>query len=290
MRALGHWDIAEGGSLAAARSLPEEFIRWRDSSGPLVISRRASRDGFCYSLHLGTDLVVEALPGQRLVTNARPGLPDVTVDHFIRDQVAPRVLAHEGHFVLHAAGIRHGEGMILLMGKTGRGKSTLATSFDLNGCALLGDDAMIIDLAGKPHARAVYPSLRLLPDSIAALFPMPVATTSIAHYSDKQRIALPDVPETPSLPVKAMFVLAEPQADGQIAVERMAPAPACVALLANSFALDPADLGRARERLDCAGILASAIPVFELRYPRDYARLQEVRQAMLDTLGSEPAQ
>jgi hypothetical protein len=282
--ALGHWQIREDGELGAAEALPESSIRWQDSSGPLVISRRTTSQGRCFGLHHGADLLVEVRPDNRLVIKARSDLPAVTVDHFIRDQVAPRVLAHEGHFVLHAAGVRNRNGLFLLMGKTGRGKSTLATSFDLNGWALLGDDAMVIDLQGEPRARAVYPSLRLMPDSIAALFPGPVNSTPIAHYSAKQRIALPDVAETAPLPVDAVFVLADGDHGDTVVVERMKPGLACAQLLGNSFALDPADLALAGERMRCAARLADQVPVYEVHYPRDYARLPAVRAMIAGTL------
>lgn len=63
-----------------------------------------------------------------------------------------------------------------------------------------------------------------------------------------------------------------------------------MALVESSFALDPVDPDQALGRLNDASALARQVPAFEIAYPRDYARLPEVRQAILDQLAAlEPA-
>lgn len=290
MLALDHWKVATGGPLNGRETSNIECMRWKDSSGPLVIYRRRIGEDYLFTLALNNDLTVEILPDRRIVSRVCPGLPPHTIDHFLRDQVAPRVLAHEGRFVLHSGGVRVEDCAILLMGATGRGKSTLAASLDRAGYPLLGDDAMIVDRADRPSARAVYPSLRLLPDSIAALYSAPVATSAIAHYSPKQRVALPDVEEARPLPIRAIFVIAEPPGKDQISIARMNPSHACMALVENSFALDPADLEQARGRLNHASRLAARVPIFEIAYPRAFDRLPEVHAALLDRIEGEGCQ
>lgn len=176
------------------------------------------------------------------------------------------------------------------MGLSGRGKSTLVSSFNQAGFALLGDDAMVVSsLDTIPRVRPVYPSLRLFPDSIEALMSGVVTAGSVAHYSTKQRIDVPVVSDAGDLPlsIKAIFSIAAP---GQVGLRRLAVAEACMSLVENSFALDPSDTARARERLRDASTLAHHVPTFEISYPRDYARLPEVRQAILDQIAAlEPA-
>jgi hypothetical protein len=55
-------------------------------------------------------------------------------------------------------------------------------------------------------------------------------------------------------------------------------------LVENSFSLDPSDLKMARTRMEKASQLAGRIPIFAISYPRDYARLPEVREAILANL------
>lgn len=85
-------------------------------------------------------------------------------------------------------------------------------------------------------------------------------------------------------PVRAIFVLGPPR-DGSASVRRLGPAEACMAIVQNSFALDPADVGAARARLDQASALIRTVPAFEIVYPRSYDCLGAVRDTILHTLG-----
>lgn len=285
---LSHWRIISTNDLPNEALAINEAISWQDSAGPLIISRVDVSGELHYRLRLKDAVAVDVSPDRHLVARSGPKVSKATIDHFLADQVFPRIMAYEGAFILHAGAIRAGDGAILLMGPSGRGKSTLVTSFDQIGCDLLGDDAMIISWhEDDPFTKAIYPSLRLMPDSIEALLPGPLATTSVADYTPKQRIDIPIITQDDVLPlrIKAIFAIAEPTADGQIYLCRLTVAQACMTFVESSFALDPTDVSRARDRLKDASALAHRVPTFEITYPRDYARLPEVHQAILDQLG-----
>jgi len=293
MFALSGWSAEQGTSLQALTGTQAEVLRWQDPSTPLSISIINPPEEGVYRLRLGSDLIVDVFPDRRVITHPRPLLPQETIDHFLADQVFPRLVAHAGSFVVHAGAVRVGKAALMLMGSSGRGKSTLVTSFDQAGFALLGDDAMIVSARESGACvRPVYASLRLFPDSIDALMPGTVTAGPVAHYSTKQRIDVVVAPESDDLPlpVRAIFVLAARSEDGEISFRRLALAETCMALVENSFALDPSNLKQAHRRLDDASALARRVPAFEISYPRDYARLPEVRQAILDQVAElEPA-
>lgn len=277
------WQYAASGDPTLEQSDSEAFV-WRDSFGCLLVTRVKSADGDHYRLRLADDVTVDVLPGRQLAVTSKLGVPGSTIEHFLADQVLPRVMADDGHFILHSGAFRRDDGAILLMGPSGRGKSTLATSFDQAGFPLIGDDAMVIDWRrGRPCARPVYPSLRLLPDSIAALFAEPVRTTPVAHYTAKRRISLPIAAggAGDAAPIGAIFVIAEPS--NEIRIRRLREAEACIAFIENSFALDPSDHRQALDRLKDASALANRVPAFEIGIPRDYARLAGVRSAIIET-------
>ena len=283
------WEITADSSFLGDLHSPET-ISWRDDSGPLVVSYVDAPGAGHYRLRQGDQLIVDVCEPRRIVARAVAGTPKATLDHFLTDQVFPRVMAHEGQFIIHAAATRFGKNAVLFMGASGRGKSTLATSFDRAGLPLLGDDAMVISWSdGKPRAKAVYPSLRLFPDSMAALIPTGVSTSDIALHSAKQRVNFPagEKRALHSLPVEAIFAIGAPTYDDRIHVRRLKIAEACIALIENSFALDPTDIERARDRLAKASEVARAIPAFEIFYPRDYERLPAVRSAILAKLAAE---
>ena len=289
MLALGDLIVQRGAPLPVGNADPCEQIRWKDRATPLTISHVAADGTVSHRLRLGTDLVVDVLPDGKIIARHEAELPKASVDHFLADQVFPRLLAHDGAFVVHAGAVRVGSSAMMLMGVSGRGKSTLTASFDRSGFALLGDDAMVVSsLRDRPRIRAVYPSLRLFPDSIDALMPGEPTAGPVAHFTSKERIdvTIDSTIGNEPLPVAAIFTLADAAADRVIAIRPLTAAETCMALVESSFALDPSDTAQARRRLDDASALARAVPAFEIAYPRDYARLPEVRQAILDQVAA----
>jgi hypothetical protein len=268
-------------------------LLWKDPATDLGIYRVGAPNEGIYRLNFGRDLAVDVSPDGRIITRAAASIPQVTVDHFLADQVFPRLFAHRGDLVVHSGAIRTGRTALMVMGQSGRGKSTLTSSFDQAGFGLLGDDAMVMSSVDTgPRVRPVYPSLRLFPDSIEALMPGAETAGRVAHYSTKERIEVPIAAESDDwpLPVDAIFLIAAPAKDDEISVRRLTRAETCMALVENSFALDPANVTLARGRLEQASAFARNVPGYEITYPRDYARLPEVRQVILDQAAAmEPA-
>ena len=289
MSALGDCSVERGLAVPAEVPGQREQLRWQDPTTPLNISLVECAGTRFHRLRLGGELVVDVLPNRRIVAHHAPDLANSTVDHFLADQVYPRLLADEGSFVVHAGAVRVGSSAVMIMGHSGRGKSTLTASFDRAGHALLGDDAMVVSsLADRPAVRAVYRSLRLFPDSIDALMPGAATAGPVAHFTTKERIDVAIGGELADAPVRvaAMFALAADTEDGTIAIRTMTAAETCMMLVEGSFALDPSDVDQARRRLDDASALARAVPAFEIAYPREFERLPEVRQAILDQVAT----
>ncbi|MBW7922859.1 MAG: hypothetical protein H3C51_12275 [Rubellimicrobium sp.] len=190
-------------------------------------------------------------------------------DHLWFDHILPRQLAHEGALVLHAGGVVVEGRAVAVTADTGGGKSTLTASLHATGHPILGDDALIVEDM-PPRVRAVYPSLRLNPDSAETFFPG-VEGRPMADWSPKRHLPLGPVAD--AAPLAALFVLGEA---GAVTCRRLSPAEAVMAIIANSFAQDPGDRPRAQARMAGAVALAGAVPVWELCYPRDYAALPEV--------------
>ncbi len=285
------WHVERGEFPTSQVEPAPAFLCWQDLASPLRVFRMPGPDGKGYRLLVGMELIVDICASRRIVTRARDPLPTLTVDHVLTDLILPRILSHEGQFVVHAGGVGIDAGALIFLGLSGRGKSTLATSFQRAGSDLLGDDAMIVSLLDAgPLVRAVCPSLRLFPDSIEALVPSTRSGATVNPQTGKCRVAL-DKCGTTDTPValRAIFLIGEPNSQG-VHVQRLSIAAACMALVENSFALDPSDTDQARRRLDQASVLANLVPAYEISYPRDYARLPEVRRAILAQVAAlEPA-
>lgn len=291
---LSGWGIERDVSIVLAKGGISEHRIWSDELGLLEVSVISSTDSPWFRLRQVGQVAVDVSFSQRLLVE-RPvssSIPRVTLDHFLIDQVLPRILAHEGQLVLHAGAVRYDNRAIVLLGQSGRGKSTLSASLDLAGFELIGDDALIISKEDRVfRTRAVYPSLRLLPDSLDALFQDRPPTAAVAHYTLKERVNLPirRGRNTDTLPIAAIFSIMEPSSDCEIHVRQMSPAATCMAIITNSFALDPTEKELSRKKLADASKLANEVKGYEISYPRDYTRLPDVHAAIFETLASADA-
>lgn len=265
----------------------QEIHLWSDPEGCLTVSSLTQGGCAHYRFRQDERFTVDLLPDNHLIVHAHDEVSPHTIDHFIADQVIPRAMAGEGQHILHSGAIRHADRAILVMGASGRGKSTLATSFHLAGDDIIGDDAVIAGWQRDvPVASAVYRSLRLLPDSIEALLPATIETDMVADYTPKRRVSVPvgNLPAYRPLPIAAIFVIGEPCCDARLDIRELSASEACMALVENAFALDPADTRQAHARLVQASALARSVPSFAIEYPRDYSWLPAVRAAMLARL------
>lgn len=281
------WSLLNRDSTNSSAEVETELRLWDDPAGALRVSRLGAKAAGRYRLCFNDEITLEVQTHDKLVierSKQDPGLRSMR-NHVLADQLYPRILAHDGNLVLHAGAFEATNECILIVGASGRGKSSMVTSFDQAGFPLLGDDALVVSMAqGVACAKAVYPSLRLFPDSINALLEGIVGTSEVAHYTAKRRvdIAVPADSAIEPKPILAMFMLLEPSSEDKIRLDRLTEAEACMSLIESSFALDPSDTFRAAQRLEMASALARQVPAFVISYPRNYARLPLVRKAILD--------
>lgn len=198
--------------------------------------------------------------------------------HLLLDLVLPRVLASKGLMVLHGALLSRGKSGLALIGPTGSGKSTLATAMTKCGWELLSDDGFVVTIDGlRVRAAPTYRTLRLWPDSIRSLYPVPPPTSQMSEHSLKRRVQLRGRVRKEGVELSVIFHLTE-AASELVNASRLAPGESCMSLVSNSFALDPADSGSAAVRLRTAAEITRRIPVSTLRYVRRYDRIGDICQ------------
>lgn len=262
---------------------------WKDEFGSLVIEADGETCAAqAFFLTFADVAQFDILFASREIV-ARPFNEDIsghTIRHLLVDQIWPRVLAHNGALVLHASGVATGEGALLFVGHSGRGKSTLAASLHQRGLPLIGDDAVLIDgLNDNARCKAVYRSLRLFADSIETLFDPTVDQSDVADYTDKRNIHFP-VLETAdaSHPVRAIFFISPESDDASARVNPVSPGDACMRLVEHNFWLDPTDMAKTTRKLHQASVLATRVPAWKLDYPRDFSKLDDLQAAIFSVL------
>lgn len=226
----------------------------------------------------------------RILVNPRMPLDAPTLEHLLVDQVLPRYLAHEGSLLMHASAVLVDDAVVLFLGKSGWGKSTLAGLFDQRGLPLLSDDCVMLD-AG-PHgvsALPTYASLRLHEDSLGQAFAEPPATSAVALYTSKRRLPMSTRGNAEPMPVRAIYFVNDPAtAPATISMTAYSPAVACMALIRHAFQLDVTDRTRTATLLAQAGDVARAVPAFQLDYPRDFTTSGDLVDSILRHVTSLP--
>jgi len=229
-----------------------------------------------------------ATDGRRIRCFLYPETPINTLTHLLLDQVLPYAISLRGQTVLHAGAVLIHEKAAVFLGTTGSGKSTLTASFCAAGFPLLADDSLLVQPDhDKVWVIGSYPSVRLWSDSVDAVAPAQ-PLKRVSHYNDKQRL----IPNAEGIifhpdPVHiAGFYLLDntgPPMD-TVEFELVSPGTVFVALMRHTFRLDITDRVRAQQEFEALTQLAGRVPLYRLRYPREYDFLPQVRQAIIEHL------
>jgi hypothetical protein len=260
---------------------------WKTPSGQVTIAGAKRGDSYLLRFpgladyYLNTaNAVIRAFP--------QDGVAAITLSHLLVDQVIPRLICHGGRMVMHASAVElNPDCMVAFLGDTGRGKSTLASSYVQSGARLLTDDCLLVEkhgsgLLGIP----AYPSLRLWPDSLEEIFPDAENFAAMAHYTNKRQLQGLEAEQASSwpAPVSMLFILGDadkaPQ-DNSILLDPVSGTTAMMAMIESAFALDVVSEEAVRRNFQLvAEVAQSGVPVFALNYARRYELLPKVRAAV----------
>ena len=220
-------------------------------------------------------------------------IPIETIHHLLLDQVLPRCLAHKGNIVLHASAVNLGVGLVLFLGDSGVGKSTLAGNFHQAGNPVVSDDCIrIVDTTDRIMAVPSYGGLRLWQDSLQNLYLPEHATSPVSHYASKLRVPLKEsISYEEGLPVLALMLLSPPDEidTSEVNLDPVPHREAFIALLKQSFQLNLMDIGRMKTHAQSLSCIVPRLSVYRLSIRRDFALLPIVRQKILETVLEQQA-
>ncbi len=213
-----------------------------------------------------------------------PGVSEGTVQHLYLNQVLPLVLSKLGKRVFHASAVEIDEGAIAFAAESGRGKSTLAASFAVNGFRFLTDDGLVLEPSGDDfEVLPSHPSIRLWADSEAALIQPGTETAPAVSYTSKarflagERVRYRDQPR----PLRRAYFLGDGRAE-TVTFARLRPAEALVEWVKHSFLLDIEERPRLASHFDQVASLANRPIHYRLDYPRRFDDLAQVRAAIVE--------
>jgi hypothetical protein len=193
----------------------------------------------------------------------------------------------------HATAVASKGEAIAFLGESGAGKSTLAAAFAATGFSLLTDDVLVLRPRGGRHLALPGPArLKLYPDAAKTLLrgasgpPLYAGTTkSLFEAPGRGRPVRP----APLLRIYLLAPLAAGRrrraiAEERIAIDVLPRRDAFLAILRSSFNALPGGCARNERLFRLAADLSRRIPVKVLRYPRSFAALPRVRDAILRDL------
>jgi hypothetical protein len=237
------------------------YVRWSDLGQFLV-----APDGALIHYHRG------------------PAAPLESFQVYLLNQAISFALVQQGFEPLHATTVLVDGHAIALLGDSGYGKSTLAAAFLKAGHELLTDDLLL--LRQVKHGLEAFPGpprIKLFPDTARRLLRTAADDVPMNSGTRKQVIPLGHRKLAP-IPLRAIYVLAPPhemRLRRTVCIEPLAPREAFLALVANTFNRCIGHSGRLRRQISANALLMAAIPVKKLSYPRTFAGLPQVLEAIL---------
>lgn len=275
-----------------SNGIPERLTwihHWETLDGEVCISFAKTADTYILRFPELVDFVISQACDS-ICFYASSDIPPETIRHLLLDQVVPRLLGQLGKLILHASAVELPNGKsVVFVGGSGWGKSTIASSFHSNGAKLITDDCLLVEEKyGDITVVANYYGIRLFKDSSQAVFGQEQQFSRAAHYSDKKRLSIKNKdPDDSYCPIKveAIFILTDPHTLKKrcsIEVNLTTGIKGLMTLIEQMFVLDVSDKGKIIKHFQkTVRIVSTKVPVYELKYPREYASLPLVREAVI---------
>jgi hypothetical protein len=267
---------------------------WQSAYGVKELSYKKRKDGHLLRFPALADFYI-SFSAKVMHCHPAPGVPLTTVRHLLLDQALPRCLAQRGMVMLHASAVSLPQGLVLFIGRTGEGKSTLAGYFHQAGNAAVSDDCVrILEDQGTVRAIPSYSGLRFWEDSRQILFPSLQGTLPTAHYSSKARVQVNHLKINPlcddsqnGYPVLAVIILSSKREGSEAREVQLAELPrrqAFIEMMKQTFQLDVTDHHRFQNLVLKMGSIIHGINTYQLTLPHEYNLLPLVRELIIGRL------
>ena len=273
------------------------YDSWKGPEGETLASFHRSDAGFTIRFPGRADVLIDAA-GSTVTMIPVPGAGQPELDRLFDNCVQPVLDNHTGQLTLHGSAVAVRGAAIAFLGPSRSGKTTLAAGFAQHGHPFLTEDAVRLGSEQRHRVKPHTPSLRLFPDSAAALGRREAKIENADPDTGKVTLAAgPGLPFcNTARPLAAIYVLGT--GDGEMLgdtvgdtfgdtvgdtshITRLAGPAALAAILPHAFLLDSEDRIRLSAHFDRLATLAQAVPCFALDYPRRYADLPRIVNAIV---------
>jgi hypothetical protein len=231
---------------------------------------------------VGSDIHVGGPPDDQSTSNTPPDPAFDLATAFRRSvqHVLVDALAEHGRHALHAAAIRSGDVVVVALGDTGAGKSTLAYAASQRGWSVLTDDLTFVTIDDGRLLAWGLPKPLNIPRDLLDDDQIGADRSGRAIPNDaRNRVQVPLELDQRNGGHIAAVVLIE-HATGSGHLQQIEPGPSLLKSLLPSFPLAP-DRHRMRELFPSAAAL-SRMPAWTLSHDLDPTRRLDVAGTLLD--------
>ncbi len=187
-------------------------------------------------------------------------------------------LVNQGQEPLHATVVRFNGRTVAFLGPCGAGKSTLASYLLRCGGQLVTDDLLRLDVDGERVLAHPGPQrIKLLPEPAGLYMSEKAHGVPMNPTTGKLIIPLRDPHRAESpVPVDALIQLDWPEND-EVRMERLHGREAFLSIIAGTFNRRVTTPARLARQFRFAEAVCARLPVYRLRYPRDFELLPRLR-------------
>lgn len=194
------------------------------------------------------------------------------------------VLLLRGFISLHACAVAIRDQAIAIVGPAGSGKSTTAAAFAELGYAILAEDVVTLrDRGDEFLVQPGYPSIRLWPSSVEALYGAAATLPKLTPTWDKRYLDLTQEKyefQQQPLPLGAIYLLDE-RKDQAPSISEIAPAEALMSLVANTYATYLMDKTMRAREFEILNRVLNSVPIKRITPHSDPRHIGELCQTII---------
>jgi hypothetical protein len=222
---------------------------------------------------------------RRVVVCPEAGADPALVPVFANGAVPAFVLMMRGDPLLHASAIDVGGRAVAFVGRSGMGKSTMATLFCAAGGRLITDDVLRLTPGDQPRCYLGAGELRLRKGSeeLAESFADP---PSSRRTGDGRDALQPALAETELLPLTAIVIPWPDREASTPVVERLGPVEALMTLMSFPRIIGWKHGPTQALQFQRMGDVAAAVPVYSARVPWGPPFPADLAPTLLESIGA----
>jgi hypothetical protein len=251
-------------------------VEWKDGEGRVAVRSALHASGATVDL-VGVGRFV-ILDGSDVV-HAWPAADrsDVAVTDGFTRSVLPLILQHRGAQYLHASAVVTPAGVVVLCGRSGTGKSTLAAALERRGCGFWADDAVVF---GIPSGSAEFSSVRL-----PSVLRLDGEAAELARSGPVGAITTPTALPGDLVPLAAIILLERGERDDPRSVP-LTSGHALSSVLEHALCFSLHSTSARRRVVQDYVELVASVPVRRLVFRPDRERFRRLVESLFDEIGA----